>query len=104
MFSLSLMSLAAVTFLSCEPLLKPIALGEIAELFSWEPDWVIVGGESGPVRRPMQAEWVRVVRDDCAALGVPFFFKQWGGLRPGGPAVLDGREHRAFPVQGVRVR
>lgn len=41
-------------------------------------DWVICGGESGPKARAMHPDWIRVIRDQCAALGVPFFFKQWG--------------------------
>lgn len=41
-------------------------------------DWVIVGGESGPGARPMHPDWVRALRDQCTAAGVPFFFKQWG--------------------------
>jgi protein gp37 len=41
-------------------------------------DWVIVGGESGPGARPMHPDWVRALRDECAAAGVPFLFKQWG--------------------------
>ena len=60
-------------------------------------DWVIVGGESGPRARPMDAEWVREVRDQCAKSGVAFFFKQWGGLRPkSGGRELDGREWSQF--------
>ncbi|MEL6350082.1 MAG: phage Gp37/Gp68 family protein [Myxococcota bacterium] len=65
---------AAVRFLSCEPLLE--ALPSIPLLGM---DWVIVGGESGRKPRPMQAEWVRDIRDQCQRAGVPFFFKQWGG-------------------------
>lgn len=45
-------------------------------------DWVICGGESGPGARPMHPDWARSVRDQCAAAGVPFFFKQWGDFRP----------------------
>ena len=41
-------------------------------------DWAIVGGESGPGARPMHPAWARSIRDQCAAAGVPFFFKQWG--------------------------
>ena len=43
-------------------------------------DWVIVGGESGPGARPMEADWVRAIRDHCLRSDVPFFFKQWGGV------------------------
>jgi hypothetical protein len=45
-------------------------------------DWVVVGGESGPHARPMHPEWVRSLRDQCVAAGVPFFFKQWGEWAP----------------------
>lgn len=55
----------------------------------WSPDrgchridWVIVGGESGPDARPMHPDWARSLRDQCAAAGVPFFFKQWGEWMP----------------------
>lgn len=48
-------------------------------------DWVIVGGESGAGSRPMHPDWPRALRDQCAAAGVPFFFKQWGEWAPGGP-------------------
>jgi protein gp37 len=54
-------------------------------------DWVIVGGESGPHARPMQAAWVRELRDRCLAAQIPFFFKQWGGRTPqAGGRMLDG--------------
>jgi hypothetical protein len=46
-------------------------------------DWVICGGESGPDARPMHPDWARGLRDQCAAAGVPFFFKQWGEWLPG---------------------
>jgi hypothetical protein len=45
-------------------------------------DWVIVGGESGPKARPMHPDWARSLRDQCAAAGVAFFFKQWGQFVP----------------------
>lgn len=45
-------------------------------------NWVIVGGESGPGARPMHPDWARSLRDQCAAAGVPFFFKQWGDWAP----------------------
>lgn len=47
-----------------------------------EIDWVIVGGESGPNARPMHPYWVRRIRDQCTAAGVPFLFKQWGEWSP----------------------
>lgn len=48
-------------------------------------DWVICGGESGKGARPMHPDWARSLRDQCAAAGVPFFFKQWGSWRPAHP-------------------
>lgn len=65
----------AVRFLSCEPLLGPLASLDLAGI-----DWVIVGGESGPGARPMHPEWVTEIRDRCVAAGVPFFFKQAGAV------------------------
>jgi protein gp37 len=44
--------------------------------------WVVAGGESGPHARPMHPDWVRAIRDQCQAAGVPFFFKQWGEWAP----------------------
>jgi len=64
------------TFGSFEPLLGPVILDKNA------PDWIIVGGESGPHARPMHPEWARSLRDQCAAAGVPFLFKQWGEWGP----------------------
>ena len=66
----------AIRFLSIEPLLEDLGTINLAGI-----SWVIVGGESGPGARPMKLEWVRSLRDQCAAAGVPFFFKQWGGVR-----------------------
>lgn len=86
---------AAVRFLSVEPLIGPTGPMDLSGIH-----WVIAGGESGPRARPMQLEWARDVRDQCAAQGVPFFFKQWGGLRPkSGGRSLDGREWNEFPSQ-----
>jgi protein gp37 len=64
---------ASVRFLSVEPLLGPVKRLPLKGIH-----WVIVGGESGPKSRPMDAEWVRNVRDQCIKAEVPFFFKQWG--------------------------
>src|SRR5271157_4034260 len=62
--------------------------------------WVILGGESGPGARPMEADWVRSIRDQCGAAGVPFFFKQWGGVRKSKSGrLLDGRTHDEAPEQ-----
>jgi protein gp37 len=84
---------AGVRFLSIEPLIGPMGRLDLAGV-----DWVIVGGESGPGARPMDAEWVREVRDQCLESGTAFFFKQWGGVRPkSGGRELDGREWNQFP-------
>jgi protein gp37 len=69
---------AAVRFWSVEPLLED--LGVIPRELM--PDWVIVGGESGPGARPMSPDWARRLREQCAAAGVPFLFKQWGEWLP----------------------
>jgi protein gp37 len=103
---------AASRFVSCEPLLGPVDLtritnphtgpapengeildalcGRIAEWPSFggvraaaaKLDWVICGGESGPHARPMHPDWARALRDQCAAAGIGFFFKQWGMWKP----------------------
>lgn len=62
------------------------ARGDLAKL-----DWIIVGGESGPGARPMHPDWARTPRDQCAAAGVPYFFKQWGNYLPAGQTMADGR-------------
>jgi len=74
---------AAVRFLSCEPLLGPVSLRRwftaSDDDHCWQPggiSWVIVGGESGPNRRPMDLAWARSIRDQCAAVDVAFFGKQ----------------------------
>lgn len=91
---------AAVRFLSCEPLIGPIedlALDGI--------DWVIVGGESGPGARPMRRQWVESILELCDKTNVPFFFKQWGGVRKKRTGrLLNGRVYDAFPVIGVSDR
>lgn len=61
-------------------------------------DWVIVGGESGPGARPMKKDWVLSIRDQCRSARVPFFFKQWGGLRKKiAGRDLDGRTYDEVP-------
>jgi protein gp37 len=72
-----LLSLGLPNFVSIEPLLGPI------DMRGKKPDWVIVGGESGHGARPMHPDWARSLRDQCAAAGVPFLFKQWGEWTPG---------------------
>ncbi|MBZ5706250.1 MAG: phage Gp37/Gp68 family protein [Acidobacteriia bacterium] len=84
---------AKVRFLSIEPLLED--LGEID--FSGI-SWVIVGGESGPGARPMKKEWVVSIREQCRTQRVPFFFKQWGGVRKvKNGRLLDGRTYDEYP-------
>ncbi|MBD2891368.1 hypothetical protein amrb99_02730 [Actinomadura sp. RB99] len=84
---------ASVRFLSCEPLLAPLSGLDLRGI-----DWVIAGGESGKGARPMNAEWVRDLRDQCTETGVAFFFKQWGGIRPkSGGRLLDGRTWDQMP-------
>jgi len=88
---------AAVRFLSCEPLLEPLAL----ELDGVH--WVIVGGESGTGFRPLDLEWARDVREQCGRAGVPFFFKQVGGRTPkAGGRQLDGVEWNELPGGAAR--
>jgi protein gp37 len=89
---------AAVRFLSIEPLLEPIANLPLTDI-----DWVIVGGESGPGCRPMKAEWVRQILKQCKKQNVPFFFKQWGGVRKKNMGrLLNGRTWDEFPKPKIR--
>lgn len=84
---------AQTRFLSLEPLLGPLPTLDLTDI-----DWVIVGGESGPGARPMQADWVRDIRDNCVTRKVPFFFKQWGGVfkkRTG--RILDNKVWNQMP-------
>ncbi|MBL8292660.1 MAG: phage Gp37/Gp68 family protein [Bryobacterales bacterium] len=84
---------AAVRFLSVEPLLE-----DLGELPLRGISWVIVGGESGPRARPMKEEWVLSIREQCEAANVPFFFKQWGGVRKKATGrVLRGQTYEGFP-------
>jgi protein gp37 len=83
----------AIRFLSVEPLLESLGTLDLAGI-----DWVIVGGESGPRRRPLSADWVREIRNQCHAAGVAFFFKQWGGRSPKQLGrTLDGRQWNDLP-------
>ena len=91
---------AKVRFLSVEPLLGPIPQLPVRGIA-----WVIVGGESGPGARPMDAAWVRQIRDRCIRYSVPFFFKQWGGVQKSRTGrILDGRTWDEFPIQSVSER
>jgi protein gp37 len=84
---------ASVRFLSLEPLIGPIEALDLIGIH-----WVIVGGESGPGARPMKKEWVTRIRDLCRRQSIPFFFKQWGGVRKHTTGrLLDGRTWDGFP-------
>lgn len=84
---------AAIRFLSVEPLLEDLGDIDLTGIH-----WVIVGGESGAGARPLEESWVLRVRDQCAEQGVPFFFKQWGGINKKLRGnMLQGRQHLAFP-------
>ena len=72
-------TLAAVRFASCEPLLSEL---DLKPWLGFGLDWVIAGGESGPGARPMHPRWARMLRDQCVAADVPYFFKQWGAHLP----------------------
>jgi protein gp37 len=98
---------AAVRFLSLEPLLGPLDGLDLSGIH-----WAIGGGESGPGARPMRAEWMRSIRDQCIAAGVPFFCKQFGTWESNptprdleldpkakGGATLDGRLWREWPTR-----
>jgi len=79
---------------SLEPLLGPLPKLDLQSI-----NWVIVGGESGPGARPLQEEWVLDVRDQCQIARVPFFFKQWGGVRKKRAGrLLEGRTWDAMPA------
>ena len=85
---------AQVKFVSLEPLLTSLPDLDLDGI-----DWVIVGGESGPGARPMRMEWVTDIRDQCLAAGVPFFFKQWGGVaKKRAGRKLEGRTWDAMPA------
>lgn len=87
---------AEVRFLSCEPLIGPLTLDMTGI------HWVIVGGESGPIRRPMEPEWALDIRDQCQAAEVPFFFKQWGGRTPkAGGRELEGELWNEMPARAA---
>lgn len=95
---------ATIKFLSAEPLLEDIGMVNLEGI-----DWVIAGGESGARARPMEAAWVRGIRDQCQASSVAFFFKQWGAHGADGVRrakrhngrSLDGAVHSATPLLGI---
>jgi protein gp37 len=84
---------AETKFLSLEPLLGPLVNLNLTDI-----DWVIVGGESGPGARPMEAKWALDIRDQCQSAGVAFFFKQWGGVnKKHAGRLLEGRTYDEMP-------
>jgi protein gp37 len=84
---------AAVRFLSCEPLIGSLATIDLRDIH-----WLIVGGESGPGARPMEIEWVREIYRACRKQKVPFFFKQWGGVRKDLTGrLLGGKTYNEMP-------
>lgn len=91
---------AKIRFLSIEPLLEDLGQFDLSDIH-----WVIVGGESGAKARPMKAEWVESIKQQCQAANVPFFFKQWGmwgedGVRRSKPAngrLLKGKKYDGVP-------
>jgi protein gp37 len=86
---------AAVRFLSIEPLLEDLGKINLEGI-----DWVIVGGESGLRARPMEKSWVLSIREQCRAADVPFFFKQWGGVRKAETGRnLDGQTYDEMPCR-----
>lgn len=85
---------AYIRFLSVEPLIGPIESMNLQGI-----DWVIVGGESGPLARKMEKEWVRNIQKMCSVARVPFFFKQWGGVNKKKTGrLLDGKEWNQMPA------
>src|SRR5260370_31713144 len=88
---------AEIRFLSVEPLLEDMGRLDLQGI-----DWMIVGGESGAGARPMKKEWVLPLRDQCKRSSVPFFLKQWGGVRKAKAGRrLEGKTYDEFP-QRVR--
>ena len=84
---------AEVRFLSVEPLLEDLGTFDLTNI-----SWVIAGGESGPGARLMAREWVISVRNQCKQARVPFFFKQWGGVRKSATGrQLDGKTYNEYP-------
>jgi protein gp37 len=90
-------TVAAVKFLSLEPLLGPLRRLDLRGM-----NWVIVGGESGPQARYMDPAWATDIRDQCLDFGVPFFFKQWGGWdKKKAGRILEGRTWDQMPAVAI---
>jgi protein gp37 len=92
---------ACVLFISAEPLLGPLDFGPMECIH-----WVITGGESGPNARPIDLEWVRVIKEQCKRSGVSFFHKQNGGIKKIGGAwggrLLDGKTWNETPELSLK--
>jgi protein gp37 len=89
---------AAVRFISAEPLLGPLDDLDLDGI-----DWLIAGGESGPRHRPVREEWLTDLRNKCVDADVPFFFKQWGGVRSkSGGRLLEGEDWSQMPIARAR--
>ncbi len=89
---------AKVRFLSIEPLLEQLDAINLKGIA-----WVIVGGESGAGARPMRKEWVVSIRNQCRKAKIPFFFKQWGGVRKSlAGRLLEGRTYDEFPARPTK--
>lgn len=89
---------ARVKFLSCEPLIGPLPNLNLKKI-----DWVIVGGESGHRPRPMVADWVLDIQEQCEKLNVAFFFKQWGGRnKKANGRLLNGKTYDEMPEQQLQ--
>jgi protein gp37 len=86
-------SVAATRFLSVEPLLEDLGTLNLSGIH-----WMIVGGESGPGAREIKKDWVESLRFQCEQASIPFFFKQWGGVRKKvSGRTLDGRTYDELP-------
>lgn len=84
---------AKIKFISAEPLLESISEIDLKGI-----DWLIVGGESGAKSRPIEENWVLELRDLAQSNNVPFFFKQWGGLRKKANGnELQGKHYKNYP-------
>jgi protein gp37 len=86
-------TIAATRFLSIEPLLEDLGSLDLSDIH-----WVIVGGESGPGARALERAWVESIRSQCRSVSIPFFFKQWGGVRKKVTGrKLNGRTYDELP-------
>lgn len=85
---------AMIRFISYEPAVSALA----PAINLHKTDWLVAGGESGPLRRPDSIDWFRDIRDACAAAGTTFHFKQRAALHPGHDPFIDGVQHHAWPA------